>query len=146
MLANGSSGTHAGLAAGLLQAGRPGAMVRSFSTLSDGEAARRRTLELTAATLRLLGSAVPVREADIRVDGQHRGAGYGMPTPAMLEALHLMARTEGLLLDPVYSGKAFAGLLADIRAGRHAAGRKLLFLMTGGTPGLYAYRGLFEAQ
>lgn len=146
VLANGSSGTHAGLAAGLLQAGRPGAMVRSFSTLADGEAARRRTLELTAATLRLLGSAVPVREADIRVDGQHRGAGYGMPTPAMLEALHLMARTEGLLLDPVYSGKAFAGLLADIRAGRHAAGRKLLFLMTGGTPGLYAYRGLFEAQ
>jgi D-cysteine desulfhydrase len=64
----------------------------------------------------------------------------------MLEAVRLMARCEGLLLDPVYSGKAFAGLLAGIRNGDYAPGQNLLFIMTGGTPGLYAYRTEFTAH
>ena len=72
------------------------------------------------------------------------GDGYGIPTPAMADALRLLARTEGLLLDPVYSGKAFAGLLADIRSGFYRAGDTVLFLMTGGLPGLFAYRSAFN--
>jgi len=55
-------------------------------------------------------------------------------------ALRLMAEREGLLLDPVYSGKAFAGLLAAIRDGIYAPGEDILFIMTGGGPGLFAYR------
>jgi D-cysteine desulfhydrase len=62
----------------------------------------------------------------------------------MKEAVRLLARTEGLLLDPVYSGKAFAGLMAAIRAGDHAPGESLLYVMTGGVPGLFAYREAFE--
>jgi L-cysteate sulfo-lyase len=62
----------------------------------------------------------------------------------MLDAVRLMARAEGLLIDPVYSGKAFAGLLGDIRQGRFQRGDNLLFVMTGGTPGLYAYRETFQ--
>jgi L-cysteate sulfo-lyase len=63
----------------------------------------------------------------------------------MLEAVRLMARTEGLLLDPVYSGKAFAGLLSDNRNGFYRRGEKVLSIMTGGTPGLFAYRRAFQA-
>ena len=74
------------------------------------------------------------------------GEGYGLPTPAMLEAVRLLARCEGLLVDPVYSGKALAGLLSDLRQGRYQAGDKLLFVMTGGTPGLYAYRDIFSGH
>ena len=56
----------------------------------------------------------------------------------MQHAVRLMARSEGLLLDPVYSGKAFAGLLADFERGHFRSGDNVLFIMTGGTPGLYA--------
>ena len=89
-------------------------------------------------------SEVRIADGDIRIDGSHRGEGYGIPTAEMLEAVRLVARTEGLLLDPVYSGKAFAGLLSDVRAGRYAAGQNVLFVMTGGAPGLFAYRSVFE--
>ena len=71
------------------------------------------------------------------------GEGYGLPTQAMLEAVRLMARCEGVLVDPVYSGKAFAGLLSDFRQARYRPGDSVLFIMTGGTPGLYAYRETF---
>ena len=57
----------------------------------------------------------------------------------MTDAVRLMARKEGLLLDPVYSGKAFAGLLHDIRSGAYKMGEAVLFVMTGGVPGLFAY-------
>jgi hypothetical protein len=67
----------------------------------------------------------------IDVKGEQLGAGYGLPTEAMFEAARLMARTEGLLLDPVYGGKAFAGLLAAVRNGRYRSGDAILFLMTG---------------
>jgi D-cysteine desulfhydrase len=72
------------------------------------------------------------------------GEGYGLPTEAMQDAVRLMARAEGLLIDPVYSGKAFAGLVADIRQGRFRSGDNVLFVMTGGEPGLYAYRETFQ--
>lgn len=143
VVANGSAGTHAGLAAGMHALGRPISMVRSFAVLAEGERAKRTTLELTEATLRLVGIEATLDDADIQVDGGQRGSGYGIPTEEMLDALRLMARTEGILLDPVYSGKAFAGLLADLRAGRYSAGQQVLFVMTGGTPGLYAYRRTF---
>ncbi|KAG1430659.1 hypothetical protein G6F57_023000 [Rhizopus arrhizus] len=62
----------------------------------------------------------------------------------MLDAVTTVARSEGWLLDPVYSGKAFAGLLADIEQGKYAPGSNVLFVMTGGQPGLFAYRSAFE--
>lgn len=155
VVANGSAGTHAGLAAGMVAAGLPATRVQSFTTLADTEVAQAKTRDLTAATLALLGRADGEHGAatgetaapapnDILVDGSQRGPAYGVPTPAMLEAVGLLARSEGLLLDPVYSGKAFAGLLADVRAGRHAPGSDVLFVMTGGAPGLYAYKPAFQ--
>lgn len=141
LLANGGSGTHAGLAAGLCAGGDCPSLVRSFSTLSDVDKTTANTRQLTRATLELLGyGADCLDEACIRVDGSQRGPAYGVPTEAMQQALSLLAQTEGLFLDPVYSGKAFAGMLADVRAGHYQPGQHVLFIMTGGVPGLYAYR------
>ena len=67
-----------------------------------------------------------------------------MPTQAMVSATRMLASTEGLFIDPVYGGKAFAGLLADIGSGRYQRDQNVLFLMTGGLPGLFAYRDAFR--
>ena len=141
---NGSAGTHAGLATGFQLLGRGTSVVKSYSVLSDRDSSATRTLKLTQDTLALLGSNALVRPEDIVIDGSQLGEGYGLPTQAMQDAVRLMARAEGLLIDPVYSGKAFAGLLADLRQGRFRDGDNVLFVMTGGTPGLYAYRETFQ--
>lgn len=142
---NGSAGTHAGLAAGFQLLGRGTSIVKSYSVLSDRDSSAARTRQLTQDALALLGSNTVVQAEEIAIDGSQLGDGYGLPTPAMQEAVRLMARAEGLLIDPVYSGKAFAGLLADLRLGRYRSGDNVLFVMTGGTPGLYAYRETFQS-
>jgi D-cysteine desulfhydrase len=142
---NGSAGTHAGLAAGFHLLDRGTSIVKSYSVLSDRDSSAARTVQLTQNALALLGSSAIVQAGEITIDGSQLGDGYGLPTPAMQDAVRLMARAEGLLIDPVYSGKAFAGLLADLRLGRYRSGDNVLFVMTGGTPGLYAYRETFQA-
>ena len=141
VIPNGSSGTHAGLAAGFAAMGMDPARVKSFTVLAPLNEALKATLDLARRTAALLDEKAVIEAEQIAVAGEQRGEGYGIPTPSMLEAVRLMARAEGLLLDPVYSGKAFAGFLADARSGR--AG-DLLYVMTGGTPGLFAYRSDFE--
>ncbi|WP_415767383.1 D-cysteine desulfhydrase family protein [Pseudomonas sp. ZB1P45] len=142
---NGSAGTHAGLAAGFQLLGRGTSIIKSYSVLSDRDTSAARTRQLTQDALALLGSSDIVQAEEIAIDGSQLGDGYGLPTPAMQEAVRLMARAQGLLIDPVYSGKAFAGLLADLRQGRYRSGDNVLFVMTGGTPGLYAYRDIFQS-
>ncbi|MBC9033026.1 D-cysteine desulfhydrase family protein [Sphingomonas sp. JC676] len=143
LIPNGSAGTHAGLAAGMAAAGEDPARVKSFTVLATTEAAHPATVALARAVLEQGGLEGSLDDAAIRIDGSQRGPGYGIPTDAMLEAVRLLARTEGLLLDPVYSGKAFAGLIAAIRAGEYAPGESVLYVMTGGVPGLFAYREAF---
>jgi D-cysteine desulfhydrase len=140
---NGSSGTQAGLVAGYRALGLDTTQVRSHSVLAPAASAVSATVEMANAALTLLGFEASLRSDDVQVSGDQLGPGYGVPTPAMVEAVRLMASREGLLLDPVYGGKAFAGLLADISAGRYAAGDNVLFIMTGGSPGLYAYASDF---
>ncbi|HLZ66805.1 MAG TPA: D-cysteine desulfhydrase family protein [Aliidongia sp.] len=140
---NGSSGTHAGLAAGFEALGTGAAIVKSFAVLAKADVAQATTLEKARATAALLGLASPIGADAIEVAGDQLGEGYGMPTPTMVSAVRLAASREGLLLDPVYSGKAFAGVLADIQSGRIAAGQSLLFIMTGGAPSLFSYRSAF---
>lgn len=138
--ANGSAGTHAGLVAGLAAMDLDPRLAKSFAVLAEESRARAEVLEKANATLALMGVERRVTPDDINLDGRHRGSGYGIPTEGMLEAVRLMARHEGRLLDPVYSGKAFAGLLHDVRAGLYPSGAAVLFLMTGGTPGVFAYK------
>ena len=71
------------------------------------------------------------------------GSGYALPTPGMVEAVHLLARNEAILLDPVYTGKAMAGLIDLVRGRRFRKGENVLFVHTGGTPALYAYAETF---
>ncbi|VVE43699.1 D-cysteine desulfhydrase family protein [Pandoraea anhela] len=142
---NGSSATHAGLTAGLQIAARRGKIVRAYSVLHDQPTTYAKTVQLIEGALALLGASDTPFDAasDVTVDGSYRGDGYGLPTSAMIDAVQLLARTEGLLLDPVYSGKAFSGLLSDIETGRLGTDTDVLFVMTGGTPGLFAYRNTF---
>jgi D-cysteine desulfhydrase len=117
--------------------------VRGFGVLAPEDRARAATIELVREACGLLGVDAPSDAVD--VDNSQLGAGYGQPTGDMIDAVRLLARSEGLLVDPVYGGKAFAGLLSDIQTGRYKAGANVLFLMTGGQPGLYAYRRELEA-
>ena len=67
------------------------------------------------------------------------GDGYGIPTPACVEAIRLLARHDGIVLDPTYTGKAMAGLIADVRAGALSPEETILFLHTGGVPAIFAH-------
>jgi 1-aminocyclopropane-1-carboxylate deaminase/D-cysteine desulfhydrase-like pyridoxal-dependent ACC family enzyme len=81
-----------------------------------------------------------ISAADIDIRDDYIGERYGVVTPGCREALDWLARSEGILLDPVYTGKAMAGLIDDARHGRLGAKDQIVFIHTGGTPALFAYR------
>ena len=137
---NGSSGTQAGLVAGYVAMGRDPSVVRGYSVLADAAKARQSTVTLANETLGLLSLPPTVVGDDVHIDATQLGDGYGVATDAMKAAVRLAASREGLLLDPVYSGKAFAGLLGALRDGSVRDGETVLFVVTGGAPGLFAYR------
>lgn len=136
--ATGSAGTQAGLAAGLVALGRP------FPLLGIGVRAPRERQEanvhaLAVKTAKLLDLDAPVTPSDIVANCDYVGEGYGLPTPEAIAAIRLLARTEGILLDPVYSGKGMAGLLDLCRRGTFSADQNIVFLHTGGAAALFAY-------
>ena len=128
--ADGSGGTHAGLVAGFGDHARVvGFDVGTRPDLDDVVPRE------AAAAAQLCGRAPPVGE--VRVDHDFFGADYGAPTDSAREALHLFATTEGVLLDPVYSGKAAAGFVAYARDGRLPGRGAVVFMHTGGVPALF---------
>ncbi len=141
----GSSGTLAGLLLGLRGHGCP-IPVTGMSVLSPRTRAEVTTLELLQTTASFLDMANPVAGPDVVCLDDYLGEGYTIPTEGMLEAVQMLARTEGILLDPTYTGKAMAGLIDLIRKGRFKKGENILFLHTGGTPGLYARPELFPPR
>lgn len=96
--------------------------------------------EVGNATAALLGLPHRITAEDIDIREDYIGEGYGVVTPGSREALALLARTEGVLLDPVYTSKAMAGLIDDARHGRLSDKDQVVFIHTGGTPALFAYR------
>lgn len=134
--AAGSGGTQAGLLAARLP--ERGTAIRGYSVRFDRARMGRITHDIANGTAALL-QAAPVPDAWIDVDDTHIGEAYGIPTPEGLAAIQLLGRLEGILLDPVYTGKAMAGLIADIAAGRFTAGQHIVFLHTGGAMALPAY-------
>lgn len=97
-------------------------------------------------TAEVLGLDVRVDASTIDVSDDYVGKDYGVPTPECMEAIALLARHEGILLDPNYSGKAMAGMIDDVRGGRYSADEAIVFVHTGGTPALFASRdALVEA-
>ena len=95
-------------------------------------------VERANAAAQLLHLPVRVEAADFDIDDGHMGAAYGVPSAEAVQAIALAGRTEGLLFDPVYSGKALAGMLAQLREGRWRGPEPLVFFHSGGAPGLFA--------
>lgn len=85
-----------------------------------------------------LGLPHRLTAADIDADESYVAPGYGLPSPAGREALHLLATTEAVLTDPTYTAKALAALIADVRAGKYPAGSAIVFIHTGGVPAVFA--------
>ena len=134
-----SGGTHSGLAVGLAAASHA-ATLCGIDVDGDPELEQDVLRPLTAATAAFAGSDETAALDRVNLVQGYAGPGYGLPTGAMCEALRLAAELEGLILDPVYSGKAMAGLIGLIRDGTIAAGATVVFLHTGGAPALFAYR------
>src|SRR6516164_8921476 len=131
--------TGAGLAIGKAILGWPG-QVRLLSPIRWPWDTPRDLAEVGNATAALLGLPHRISAADIDIRDDYIGERYGVVTPGSREALALLARTEGMLLDPVYTGKAMAGLIDDARHGRLGAKDQVVFIHTGGTPAVFAYR------
>jgi D-cysteine desulfhydrase family pyridoxal phosphate-dependent enzyme len=137
--ASSSGGTHAGLVAGQRLTGR-GPRVRAIGVADDiYPDMTARYAELATGAARLLGAAVDIGVDDLWLDMGFLGVGYAVPTEEALAAIRLLARTEGIACDPVYSGKALAALVAGARAGELGDGATV-FWHTGGHHALFAPR------
>jgi 1-aminocyclopropane-1-carboxylate deaminase/D-cysteine desulfhydrase-like pyridoxal-dependent ACC family enzyme len=102
-----------------------------------------RTAAIANETAEMLGLDFRVSPSDIVNDPDFVGPGYGIPTEAAVEATRLFARAEGVILDPIYTGKAAAGMIAHIRAGRWRPDDVLVFVHTGGTPAIFTWNELW---
>jgi D-cysteine desulfhydrase len=143
VVASGSCGTHSGLLVGLqsvnFDAPLTGVNVRRKRDVQEGN-----VLKLALGVADLLKLPAPTRESVTALD-EWVGPGYALPTDEMIEAVHMLARLEGVLLDPVYSGKAMAGLIGLLRRGAFKKGERVLFVHTGGSPALYAYQSVLQS-
>lgn len=140
--ASGSAGTHAGLVTGFYgnNSGISVVGINVSRTKEEQEKLVYNLVQRIAANLKL-NQEIP-RKA-VLCFGDYVGPGYSLPTPAMVEAVRLVAQTEAILLDPVYTGKAMAGLIDLVRTGFFKKDQTLLFVHTGGSPALYAYLDTF---
>ena len=141
--ASGSGGTQAGMAVGARMTDEParlvGVEVDPIPPGQDGVSPfARAVLNLTNETAKLLGLPADFTHSDLAFDSDFTGPAYGVSTPEGEAAIRLLAQTEGIFLDPVYSGKAFAAFLAALRAGRFRPDATVLFWHTGGVAGLFA--------
>lgn len=137
VLATSSGGTQAGLVVGARALGYEG-QILGISVDPPAAKLRPDLIELATATSRHLGLDLTFRPEDFAVNDDYLGGGYGVVGDLEREAIRTVARAEGLLLDPVYTGRAFGGLMDLIRRGSFEAGEKVLFWHTGGIGGLFA--------
>ncbi len=138
VFASSSGGTQAGLAVGARATGYTG-QVLGISVDEPRDSLQAKVAELATATAAHLKLGFAFERGEIEVNAGYLGSGYGIMGPAEREAIYLAARTEGMLLDPVYTGRAFAGLIDLVRKGEIKQGENVLFWHTGGTPALFAY-------
>lgn|SRR5579863_2192 len=142
--ATGSAGTQAGLVAGF-EGANSGIGVLGIGVRVAREAQEANVFRLACETAELLGMPGAVRRERVVANCDYVGDGYGLPTAGMVEAVSLLARTEGILLDPVYSGKGMAGLIDLIRKGHFRRGENVVFVHTGGSAALFGYMDAFGA-
>ena len=137
--ASGSAGTQAGLVVGLV--GNNSNLPLTGINVSRGRAEQEPKVHtLAEETAAILGVMGGIPQDAVTCLDDWVGPGYSLPTPEMVEAVRMVAQEEGILLDPVYTGKAMAGLVGLIRQGRLRKGEQVLFVHTGGSPALYVYQ------
>ena len=139
VFASSSGGTQAGLALGARLFEFPGKIL-GISVDENAVVLKDRVADLANETADFLGEKIRLQAGEILVDDHYLGGGYGVLGDPEREAISLFARSEGLLLDPVYTGRAAAGLMDLIRRGFFSAQESILFWHTGGTPALFAKR------
>ena len=137
VFASSSGGTQAGLVAGAKLFGFKGKVLGISVDEPEGEL-KERVASLSTATTEALGEKTDILAQDILVIDSYIGAGYGIMGASEIEAIRLFARTEGLLLDPVYTGRAAAGMIDLIRRGYFKSDETVLFWHTGGTPAIFS--------
>jgi len=136
--ATGSTGTQAGLVVGL-HAMHAAVPLLGIGVGAPQEIQEQRVFDLALETAEFIGAPGVVRRSDVVANCDYVGDGYGVCTDAMNEAVLLLARLEGLLFDPVYSGKALAGLVDLAANGHFGDAENIVFLHTGGAVALFAY-------
>jgi len=135
----GSAGTQAGLVVGASIAMR-GTRIIGIDIDAEPERVRADVIAYASAAADLIGTRFD--ENDVEVVAGHAGPAYGVPHAATIEAIRLAGALEALSLDPVYSGKGLAGLIALVRQGRWQADMDVIFVHTGGAPALFAYQSV----
>jgi len=136
--ATGSAGTQAGMIVGL-RAMHSDVPLLGIGVSAAREEQERKVYQLACDTAEYIDSPGIVRREDIVANCDYVGEGYGLPTEGMNEAVLLLARLEGLLFDPVYGGKAMAGMIDLVRSGAFDHANSIVFLHTGGAASLFAY-------
>jgi len=142
--ATGSAGTHAGLVVGL-EGENAGIPVLGIGVRLPRDRQEENVFRLAEATADHVGVRGGIPRSAVVANCDYVGKGYGIPTDGMVEAVRMVARSEGILLDPVYSGKAMAGMIDLIRRGEIHNSETVVFLHTGGSVGLFGYTSTFEA-
>jgi len=140
---SGSAGTHGGIIAGFF-GNNINIPVSGIDVSRPGDVQQGIVHKLAQETLDYIGAGVTLPKEKVVCYGDYYLPGYSRPNPGMIEAVKLLARTEAILLDPVYTGKAFAGMVDLIRKDTLPKGANVLFLHTGGSPALFAYLDTFR--
>ncbi len=143
--ATGSAGTQAGLVAGLVGI-NSGVPVLGIGVRAPKEKQEENVFALASRTAERLGIAGAVKREHVLANCDYIGQGYGFPAADTVAAIRTLARTDGILLDPVYSGKGMAGLIDLVRKGLFQKGQNLVFIHTGGSAGLFGYPSDFQAN
>jgi L-cysteate sulfo-lyase len=143
--ATGSAGTQAGLVVGL-KASHSGIPLLGIGVNAPKDIQEEKVYKLAMETADYVGASGVVKRADVIANCDYVGKGYGIPTEGMNEAVLLLARLEGLLFDPVYSGKGLAGMIDQIKDGALRDAKNVVFVHTGGTAGLFGYSEMLKTD
>ena len=141
--ASGSGTTHAGLLVGLRALGN-WAPIYGICVRRDKLSQTKRVFEKSKIVAKMIGFKNLIDKSDIKLTDTTLSPGYGQLNHKVVEAIDLAANCEGLLVDPVYTGKALAGLIELIRNGEFSKDQNVLFIHTGGTPALFGYPELVK--
>lgn len=139
----GACGTMAGILVGV-DIFMPGTKVVGVSVSGTCEAAGNKVAAIATDAANMVGLDKQYKLDDLEIYDQYIGKAYGIPSPEAIDAIYLLARKEGIFLDPVYTGKGMSGLIDLVGKGRFVKGEKIMFLHTGGAPALFAYEDYFK--